>query len=143
MERFFKPEQEKEIIAAIQRAENTTSGEIRIHLAEQIHRGLFEDAAAVFARLGMDQTAARNGVLLYIVPKAHRFAILGDVGIDEVVPDGFWDDVRNLMQTHFRKHHFAKGVIAGIERIGEKLQTYFPHQGEGDENELPDDISYH
>jgi len=142
MKRFFSPGEEKEILNAIRLAESRTSGEIRVHLANQIEQGLMVDAAEVFDDLGMSKTAARNGVLIYLVPLAHRFAILGDQGINEVVPEGFWDDVRDLMQQHFRQREFAEGIIAAIRRVAEKLAAYFPHQGEADENELPDDISY-
>jgi uncharacterized membrane protein len=142
MIRFFKPEEERRIIQAITAAEGQTSGEIRVHLAEQITHSALADARQVFSRLGMEKTEARNGVLLYIVPKAHRFALVGDEGIDAVVPDGFWDDVRDIMQEHFRHHQFCEGILVAIERIAEKLQAYFPHQGDDDVNELPDDISY-
>lgn len=142
MKRFFDAQQEKQILNAIREAESRTSGEIRVHLANQIEQGLMVDAAEVFDDLGMSKTAARNGVLIYLVPQAHRFAILGDEGINKVVPEGFWDDVRDLMQQHFRRREFAAGIVAAINRVAEKLATYFPHQGEADENELPDDISY-
>lgn len=142
MKRFFDSRQEEQILQAIREAERRTSGEIRVHLANQIEQGLMIDAAEVFDDLGMSQTAARNGVLIYLVPKAHRFAILGDEGINKVVPAGFWDDVRDLMQQHFRRREFTTGIVAAIGRVAEKLATYFPHQGEADENELPDDISY-
>lgn len=142
MIRFFTPEEEKAIIQRIAEAERQTSGEVRVHLAEQIERDVLQDARMVFQRLGMAKTAARNGVLIYVVPKAHRFAIVGDEGIDEVVPEGFWDEVRDSMQAHFRRKAFALGVMEGISKVAEKLATFFPHQGEHDENELPDDISY-
>lgn len=142
MKRFFDAQEEEHILAAIREAESRTSGEIRVHLANQIERGLMVDAAEVFDDLGMSKTAARNGVLIYLVPQAHRFAILGDKGINEVVPDGFWDDVRDLMQQYFRKREFTEGITRAISLVAEKLVAFFPHQGKADKNELPDDISY-
>ena len=142
MRHFFTPEEEKSIIISIALAESQTSGEIRVHLAEQIEKDVLSDAQVVFHRLGMTNTAARNGVLLYVVPKAHRFAIVGDEGINRVVPDGFWNEVKDTMQKQFRKRAFVGGIQKGIALVAEKLATFFPHQGEADQNELPDDISY-
>ena len=101
MIRFFNPEQEKRIIEAIQAAEKNTSGEIRVHLEDKCRKPLMEAATQTFHKLKMDRTAARNGVLVFLVPERKEFAILGDQGINEVVPDGFWEDVRDLMSHHF------------------------------------------
>jgi len=73
--------------------------------------------------------------------KDHKFAILGDEGINKVVEDGFWNDVKDLMLNFFREGRIAEGLEQGIQRCGEKLKFYFPYQTD-DINEIPDDISY-
>lgn len=138
---FFKPADETKIIAAIQAAEQNTSGEIRVHLHEKIDKTLMKDAQKAFKKMGMQKTAARNGVLIFLVPLQKQFAILGDIGIDEVVPDNFWDAVKDKMQEQFRAGNFVDGVCAGIHEVGEQLKVYFPYQSD-DINELPDEISY-
>jgi uncharacterized membrane protein len=67
--------------------------------------------------------------------------VLGGVGINEKVPEGFWNDVVQIMAEHFKRNKFAEGISEATIRIGEKLKTYFPHQT-NDKNELPDNISY-
>jgi len=141
MIRFFSKEEEKGIIQAIQAIENKTSGEIRVHLQRSCDGPVMKVAEQVFLELGMQNTERRNGVLFFIVPKEHKFAILGDSGLDEVVPESFWADVRNIMQDHFKKGEFAVGITKGIHMVGDYLQHYFPVQKD-DENELSDDISY-
>ena len=141
MIKFFKPEEEQRIIAAIQEAERNTSGEIRVHLEENPRLEAMLEARRVFRKLGMHRTKARNGVLILLAPERREFAILGDQGIDAVVPPAYWEEERDIMQAHFRRGDFCGGLVAVIQQIGEKLQTHFPYQ-QDDENELPDEISY-
>lgn len=138
---FFSPDDEAQIIAAIQAAEKNTSGEIRVHLHEKIDKTLMKDAQKAFTKMGMHRTAARNGVLIFLVPLQKQFAILGDQGIDQVVPEDFWDVVKEKMQIQFRAGDFVAGVCDGIQEVGEQLKSYFPYQSD-DKNELPDEISY-
>lgn len=141
MIKFFSKTDEQRIIAAIKEAERQTSGEIRVHFEKEIIGDVRGVGARIFHELEMDQTADRNGVLIFIVPDIHRFAILGDEGIDRVVPPNFWDDVRNVMQAEFRNGKFADGICQGVKLMGEKLKEHFP-RSKDDVNELPDEISY-
>jgi uncharacterized membrane protein len=137
---FFALDEKSAISHAIASAENRTSGEIRVHVARD-SRGRPRSAAEVsFVALGMHATAARNGVLIYISVADHCFAIIGDKGIDRVVPTGFWDDVTAEMQGHFGRRQFAAGTIAAVLRIGQKLHEFFPRE-RGDVNELSNEIS--
>jgi uncharacterized membrane protein len=141
MIKFFKPEEETLIIAAIRRAEMATSGEIRVHLEENPKKEALEEAKRIFHRLKMYKTSDRNGVLILLAPEQKQFAIIGDEGINEAVEGDFWERERDLMQTHFRRGEFCAGLIAAIDLIGVRLKEYFPRKEE-DKNELSDEISY-
>lgn len=141
MIKFFKKEGEQRVIQAIQATEKQTSGEVRVHIQEHCIGDILTDAARVFRALQMDKTAERNGVLIYIVPERHEFAVIGDQGINEKVPENYWADVRDVMQQHFRNQDFTEGTVRAVHLIGVKLKEHFPYK-EGDKNELPDDISY-
>lgn len=138
---FFTPEQRALIVEAIRQAERATTGEIRIHLEERCPGEVLDRAAFLFETLGMNQTAACNGVLLYIAVKDRRFAIIGDVGINAVVGEYFWEDVKHLLTEHFKRGNYFEGVIKAIERTGNKLKKHFPYQAQ-DSNELSDTISF-
>lgn len=139
-EPFLSAEAESEIVAAIREAERETSGEIRVHL-EKTHKGdAYLRAQEVFFQLKMDRTRERNGVLLYVAVEARSFVILGDRGIDSVVPTDFWDSTRDVIQGHFQKGEFKSGIIAGILSAGQELKVHFPWRSD-DENELSDAIS--
>ena len=138
---FFSNYEEQAIIEAIQGAELNTSGEIRVHLEDKVKGNVLDVAVRVFRELEMDKTQARNGVLILIAPLDKKYAILGDEGINKVVPENFWDAEKNLMQEHFKEGAFCKGICEVIGRIGVKLKEHFPYQSD-DVNELPDEISY-
>ena len=137
----FSKSQEQQIIAAIQTAESHTSGEIRVHIQREMPDGLMETAQRTFFKLGMQHTRQRNGILFFLVPSKRQFAILGDSGINAVVPDNFWNDVRDTMQEQFRQGRFTEGLCAGILQAGEKLHAFFPVETDNP-NELNDTISF-
>ena len=134
-------EEDRRIVEAIKQAETNTSGEIKVHIENRCKGNVEERSLAVFNRLKLNETKLHNGVLIYLSVKDHKFAILGDEGINKVVEDGFWNDVKDLMLNFFREGRIAEGLEQGIQRCGEKLKFYFPYQTD-DINEIPDDISY-
>lgn len=138
---FLSKEEQKEVVAAVMDAEKATSGEIRVHIETSCNGDPKIRALRTFHKLKMTGTASRNGVLVYVACDSRRFAVIGDKGINAVVPAGFWKDVVALMGSHFSREEYAEGLIQGISLIGEKLKTFFPYQSD-DINELPDDISY-
>jgi uncharacterized membrane protein len=138
--RFFNTREKKKIIAAIEQAEKLTSGEIRVHVESKAGDNVIHRAKEVFESLGMTKTALHDGVLIYLAEKDHKFAIIGDSGINNVVPENFWDETKEKMQVLFKEHKFADGVCLGIELTGEHLAKYFPCQA-ADVNELSNDIS--
>ncbi len=133
-------EDEQELIAAtIAGAEKITSGEIRVAIEKHCKIDTFKRATEYFFKLDMDKTAEKNGVLIYLAYEDHRFAIIGDRGINQVVPTDFWETTQTAMKAHFASGNYAAGIIAGIKLAGEKLAMFFPYT-QDDVNELPNDI---
>lgn len=128
---------------AVRAAERRTSGEVRVHIEENRPPGqdALTRAVEVFRSLGMENTAQRNGVLFYVATETRNFAVIGDAGIDAVVPAGFWDNVRDQVLTDFRRAQYADGLVAGLALAGEQLARYFPFDAATDHNELPDTVS--
>ena len=137
---FFKKEEKTQIVQAIKDAEKETSGEIRLHLDLRCKGAALDQAVIMFEKLKMHETQLHNGTLIYLAVKDHKFAIFGDEGINEIVPDNFWEDVKEEMHGLFVKGQFADGISLGIYLVGEKLKEFFPYQ-EDDIKELPDEIS--
>ncbi|CAM1348530.1 TPM domain-containing protein [Tenacibaculum insulae] len=141
VEDFLSKEEEQEIVAAIKKAELNTSGEIRVHIeASSNTEDAFKRALNVFQSLKMYETKQQNSVLIYVAVKDHKFVIYGDEGINKVVPANFWAITKNIMQAHFKKGAFKKGIVEGVLKAGEELKTHFPWQTD-DVDELSNEIS--
>jgi uncharacterized membrane protein len=133
---------QKTVLQAIQQAEAASSGEVRVHLEDYSRGDALARATFLFGKLGMRNTVARNGVLLYIAVKDHQVAIYGDEGIDAAVGKDFWEAEIALMTQHFKQGDYAGGISKALEQVGEKLREFFPHQGNNDQNELSDEITF-
>jgi uncharacterized membrane protein len=129
-----------QIVRAIQDAESKSSGQIRVHL----QRGKLDGDALVaaqnkFHRLGMHKTRERNGVLIYVAPRAHKFAVVGDKAIHETCGDALWQRVVDKMREHFQNERFSDALVDAVRDIGQVLAEHFPGKGRGG-NELPDNV---
>jgi uncharacterized membrane protein len=139
--KYFPDESKVKIKNAIRTAELNTSGEIRVHIEKHCKGDVLDRAAYIFSKLKMHETELRNGVLFYLAVEDHKFAILGDAGINQRVPDGFWDNIKDEMAVNFREGKFADGLSKGIVMSGDQLKKHFPYQVD-DVNELSDEISF-
>lgn len=140
VEDFLTAVDEQEIIQAIAMAEKNTSGEIRVHIENHSETPPIARAQEVFNYLKMFDTEYRNGVLFYVNVADKKFAIIGDIGIDDVVEDDFWDCTRDLVVENFKNKKYKEGLVAGIARAGERLKEFFPYASD-DTNELSNEIS--
>lgn len=141
MSYFLSIEDRQKIIEAIQKAEQNCSGEVRVHFDRRCKGDVLEAAAQTFARLDMQRTKLRNGILFYVAYRDRKFAVIGDLGINQRVPNDFWNQICEMLEQYFKSGDYVGGLCKGIELCGDQLKTYFPHQSD-DVNELPDDISF-
>ena len=138
---FFSPEQQEDIKQAVLNAELDTSGEIQVHIENSCAGDVLIRAAQVFQKLKMDRTKLHNGVLIYLAIENRKFAIIGDTGINDVVPEDFWEQIKLNMLTRFRDGEFTLGLSEAILAAGVQLKHHFPYH-RSDVNELSDDISF-
>jgi uncharacterized membrane protein len=129
------------ITDAIAKAEKKTSGEIRVHIEKICPEDVLDHAAFIFEKLAMHETKQRNGVLFYLSLEDHKFAILGDVGINTKVPKGFWEIVKESMLPHLKAGNIPQALETGILLAGKQLQTYFPFD-DSEGNQLSNDVSF-
>ena len=138
---FLSDQEQANVLAAISDAESHTSGEIRLHLESRCKGDVLDRAAMVFETLAMHKTALRNGVLFYLAIENRKFAILGDGGINAVVPEGFWNGVKDTVIAGMAAGNPADGLASGIRLAGQQLSNHFPLEA-NDINELSNDISF-
>lgn len=138
---IFTAEDKQKIVKAIESAEKDTSGEIRLHIESHCPTDVLDHAAWLFKKMEMHKTALRNGVLFYVAIEDHKFAILGDAGINAVVPKDFWEQIKTAVIAEFAQDRYCDGLCAGIAMAGEQLKAFFPYS-KNDVNELSDEISF-
>lgn len=141
IEKYFSPENKLQIANAIRVAEMNTSGEIRLHIEKYCKGDVLDQATYVFEKLEMHKTQLRNGVLFYLAVEDHKFAILGDAGINQKVSKDFWEKTKELVLSKFKEGNITEGLTNGILMAGEQLKEHFPYLTE-DKNELTNDISF-
>lgn len=141
VEEFLSKNDEEAIIEAIRTAEQNTSGEIRVHLEKTTGElDIFDRAMEVFHHLKMDNTKHENGVLIYVAVEDKNFVIYGDKGINDVVPDDFWESTKDAIVAEFKKGDFKQGLVNGILTAGQQLKKHFPWSADT-RDELSNEIS--
>lgn len=95
-----------------------------------------EQAFQEFYRLGVHQTQAHTGILLFVSLFERRVIVLGDEGIDAKVDPEEWNATREAILAGIRKGSLRDGLIEGIKLSGKTLAQHFP-AAKGDVNELP------
>ena len=141
IQKYFSEKNKLQISNAIRVAETSTSGEIRVHIEKYCKNNVLDRAAYIFKKLEMQKTKLRNGVLFYLAVEDKKFAILGDAGINQKVPENFWENIKEIALEMFKEGRYAEGLSNGIIEAGKQLKEHFPHQDD-DVNELSDEISF-
>jgi uncharacterized membrane protein len=137
---FLSKLEHDQIVQAIRDAESKTSGEVRVF----IQRGKLDGdplsaAHRRFHRLGMHKTPEQNAVLIFVAPRAHKFAIIGDERIHEKCGEALWARLVNQMRDHFRNEKFSEAIVDAIREIGGTLAAHFPRRSTP-AGGLPDEI---
>ena len=140
MEFFWRLDDER-IVAAIRRAEQMTSGEIRVYVSESEVDDPVSAAQKQFEQMGMTATRQRNGVLIFIAPSRRKLAVLGDVGVQAKVAPDLWTRVVERMTADFRRGDRTAGLVAAVEILADALAPLFP-VGSRDVNELTDSVTF-
>jgi uncharacterized membrane protein len=131
---------QKRVAQAIARAESGTSGEIRVFVTHRKCPDALQAAREHFDKLGMTRTKQRNGVLIFISPRARTFAIVGDEGVHEKCGDAFWSEVSHAMSDEMKSGHLTGALVHAVEKAGTVLARYFPREP-GDNDELPNEVA--
>jgi uncharacterized membrane protein len=137
---FLSKLEHDRIVQAIRQAESKTSGEIRVFIQRgKLSADPLVAAQKKFHQLRMHKTRERNGLLIFVAPRAHKFAVVGDQAIHEKCGDEFWQHIVEGMRTHFQNDNFSDALVEAIKEIGKLLAAHFP-KTPGNANEVPEEI---
>ena len=123
---FKKHLRHDHVVDAIREAEKKTTGEIRVVVSHKHIEDPMAEAQKEFVRLGMAKSPHHNGVLIFVAPRSHQFAVIGDKAVHEKCGNEFWQRLAEAMTVYFRKSEFTEGIIHGIKKAGELLAEHFP-----------------
>ena len=126
---------------AIADSERAHGGEIRFAVeasrgAIDLMRGVTprQQALHAFARLGVWDTHANNGVLIYLSWADRDVEIVADRGFNGRVTEQEWAQVCRGMEQAFARGSARQAVVAGIQAVGALIARHFPAV---DRDELP------
>ena len=114
------------VVEAIRQAEQKTTGEIRVIVSHKHVEAPVTEAEKEFMRLGMNESPHRNGVLIFVAPRSHKFAVIGDRAVHEKCGNEFWQKLAETMTGYFSKSEFTEGIVHGVKKAGELLAEHFP-----------------
>jgi uncharacterized membrane protein len=138
---FLSKVEHDRIVHAIREAESKTSGEIRVYVQRgKLSGDPLAAAQKKFHQLGMHKTRERNAVLIFVAPRPHKFAVVGDKLIHEKCGEEFWQRIVEGMRTHFQNEKFSHALVEAITEIGKVLAAHFPKTSTPS-NELRDEIA--
>lgn len=140
-EDFLNEAERRRVAEAIGAAEQRTTGEVRVHIEEHIEEDVLDHAAYIFQELGMHRTRERNAVLIYVCVADRMVAVVGDKGINERVPEGFWDSTVAVLKLHFAAGRHADGLCEAVHMVADRLAAFFPGAS-ADTNELSNEVSF-
>jgi uncharacterized membrane protein len=141
--RCFPPEVLAEIERAIVAAERSHAGELcfaienALPLAE-LRCGVTprERALHVYSLLRVWDTAANNGVLIYVLLADGAIELVADRGVTARIAQPEWEALCRRIETEFAAGRYREGALAAVQAVAAQLARQFPAQ-RGESDELP------
>lgn len=141
MGHYFSEYDANRIVETIDKIEETTDGEVRVHIEDLCDLFPIDRAIEVFDALKMSNTEDRTGVLIYLAVDDKKIAIIGDEGINQRVKNSYWDDIIDDTLPYLKNMEIANAIIFALNKIGKELSKHFPAT-QKNKNELTNEISY-
>ena len=131
-QRLFPAASMDAIAAAVAASERLHTGQIMVAIETDLTLAALwrghsarQRALQVFAQLRTWDTAANNGVLIYLLLADRAIEIVADRGLRSQAPDARWAQVCKRMQQLLREGRHQAAVMAGIEEVTELLAEHF------------------
>ena len=141
--RAFTPAVRESIEREITHAEAQHAGEICFVIEPALSFPLLwqgvssrQRALSAFASLGVWDTAANNGVLIYVLFADRSVEVVVDRGISAHVPDADWQGLCSEVESHYRRADFDAGSQLAVRGVAQRLAQHFPAVSPH-RNELP------
>jgi putative membrane protein len=98
-----------------------------------------ERAVRAFYERGLYRTRDENGILIFISLLERKVWILGDRGVNRLIPHDTWEAYARELSEGIRGGRTCDALCRVIDGCGRVLTESFPRK-EDDTNELPDEM---
>lgn len=105
--------------------------------AARVREVVRQRAVRAFHERGLHRTREENGILIFISLLEHKVWILGDRGINAVIPPERWASLASTLASGIRDGRMVETLVSTINEMGNILTEHFPSRKD-DTNELPD-----
>ncbi len=139
MKDFLTNDEEREVVEAIRAAEAQTSGEIRVVITSRWFLSPERRAWRLFERLDMTRTHHRNGALIVLFTRRRRFVVLGDIGLNAIVPADYWPRISDDLSSLLREGRKVDAITAAIRTLGGTMTAHWPPEF-SNPDELPNSV---
>jgi uncharacterized membrane protein len=121
---------------AIQAAEAHTRGRIVVYISHRNVADPLVEAQKLFRKLRIESERDQAGLLLFVAPKARKFAVLGGPALHAKLGQEWWDRLAEMVAKEFRQERFTEGILTTIDEAGRAFHAHFhgpPHPAAGPE----------
>ena len=120
------------LVGALADAERKTTGRIYVYVS---HRPIADALAAArtrFAKLGLSRLHEdRASVLIYLAPRTHKFAIIGDTAIHERCGEDYWKELAAKLSKDLKAGDLTAALLNAIGSLKATLAEHFPAASRG------------
>jgi putative membrane protein len=106
---------------------------------KRMEQAVRERAVRAFYEKRLYKTRDETGVLIFISLLERKVWILGDKGVDRIIPHAFWQERAVELTAGIRDNRACEALCAVIGKIGNEMEGHFPRKVD-DTNELSDEI---
>jgi uncharacterized membrane protein len=127
---FHEKIDQRRLIAALADAERATHGKIYVYVS---HRQIDDALAAAqrrFNRLGLGHSHDhRATALIYLAPRTHKFAILGNAAIHERCGEALWNGLAESLSRDLKAGDLTGALLNAVASLRAALEEHFPAKG--------------
>ncbi len=115
------------LVAALADAERKTAGRIYVYVSHRPIADALSAARTRFSKLGLSRLHHdRASVLIYLAPRTHKFAIIGDTAIHERCGEDYWKELAAKLSKDLKTGDLTAALLNAIASLKATLAEHFP-----------------
>jgi len=126
---FHEKIDQHRLIEALRDIEHQTLGKVYVYVSHRPIEDALASAQRRFEKLGLARIHEhRASVLIYIAPRTHKFAVVGDTAIHERCGESYWKELADALSRDLKAGDVTIALLNAIESLKGPLIEHFPLQ---------------